>query len=185
MRRAAERVRSADRMRGVLFFVGCCLAAVGPAGGGCPIELLRVSDGTAAWDGLRINSLVEDVQRTVGHPIDLTTDPEWHGLWADVLVGGRHVRLTFHELDGALKLSSMWIGRTDLDDSDCWDRETLIAAFRRAAPKAVYLPSRHQPNQPEASNEYPMYALDERHEVVVMFKLADAVVYMGNLNDLD
>jgi hypothetical protein len=173
-----------------MLLITVVLLVVGSARANCPIDLLTVGDETAAWSGLRIDAALADVQSALGHPIDLEADPDWPdpdwpALRSNVRVGNRPIQLTFHQVGGVARLSSMWIERIESDNPHCWRRESLVAGLRLAAPNARYLPSRHEPDEPETSNEHPGYALDDRDEVVVILKPSSGTIYVGRLNDLD
>ena len=151
----------------------------------CPLELLVVGDDSVGWGQLRIDMPLADLEEQLGYDLNFKPVEESPADHALVLAHDRAVWLSFHKADGVWKLAGISILHMARDPDACWPRHALVTLLRQKAPTARYLPSRHDPNSPESENDYPMYAVDDDDEFVVLLKPTQGSVYVGRVSNLD
>jgi hypothetical protein len=183
--------RSADESGDVRMIAVLCLLLALASGtaaiakDACPLSSLTVGPASVGFMGFRIGDALGKVQKSNGSPTALQPEEGLRQASAMVHVAGRPVWLLFRQDGGSWVLSVISLNRTISDSAACWSRDSLVAAVKRKAPGSQYTPSRHNPEQPEASSEHPMYALDSSRQVVVLLKPSQGAVSVGRLEDLD
>jgi hypothetical protein len=151
----------------------------------CPLDSLTVDGGSVAWAGFRVGERLVDIQEELGRPLGLEANELDAEKSAEVVVAGRRVSLSFRQDGVEWTLSGITLLRIERDNASCWSRVSLLSALKRKAKKERYLPSRHDPEKSEVSNEIPMYALDDANEVVALLKPLEGIIYIGRLDSLD